>query len=44
MKIIVSATRMIAIKHENINNALDTSIDQDKHTTAMQSIIEVTST
>ncbi len=41
MKIIVSATRMIAIKHENINNALDHSIDQDKHTTAMQSIIEL---
>ena len=41
MKIIVSATRMIAIKHENINNALDTSIDQDQHTTAMQSIIEL---
>jgi len=41
MKIIVSATRMIAIKHENINNALNTSIDQDKHTTAMQSIIEL---
>ena len=41
MKIIVSATRMIAIKHENINNALDHSIDQDNHTTAMQSIIEL---
>lgn len=41
MKIIVSATRIIAIKHENINNALDTSIDQDQHTTAMQTIIEL---
>lgn len=41
MKIIVSATRMIAIKHENINNALDHSIDQDNGTTAMQSIIEL---
>lgn len=41
MKILVSATRMIAIKHENIQNALDNTIDQEKHTTAMQSIIEL---